>query len=268
MRGMGRDGGGGIALSCAGPAGAATNGRIAFTSFRDGVQGQIYTMAPTARTSGGSRSIRATTRRRTGRRRRVDRVPARDERRLRGVDDGRRRRVAAAADRHAGGLELDAAVVAARRERAAVPARADRRHGHLADGARRLGPGAAVDRPGRPVVPERVAGDGPDPVRDDGHKRGPQDPGRGARRRRRADAARPPRRLRLRARVLARRPPDRLRERRGRRHGDLRDGRRRRRSRPAHPQHRARRGPGLLARRRADRLHPRRGRRRRPTSGR
>ena len=28
------------------PAGAATNGRIAFTSFRDGAQGQIYTMAP------------------------------------------------------------------------------------------------------------------------------------------------------------------------------------------------------------------------------
>ena len=35
----------GCALACAAPAGAATNGRIAFTSFRDGGQGQIYTMA-------------------------------------------------------------------------------------------------------------------------------------------------------------------------------------------------------------------------------
>jgi hypothetical protein len=36
----------GCALACAGTAEAATNGRIAFTSFRDGGQGQIYTMAP------------------------------------------------------------------------------------------------------------------------------------------------------------------------------------------------------------------------------
>lgn len=36
----------GCALACAGTAQAATNGRIAFTSFRDGGQGQIYTMAP------------------------------------------------------------------------------------------------------------------------------------------------------------------------------------------------------------------------------
>ena len=36
----------GCVLSCAAPAGAATNGRIAFTSFRDGGQGRIHTMAP------------------------------------------------------------------------------------------------------------------------------------------------------------------------------------------------------------------------------
>ena len=36
----------GCALACAAPASAATNGRIAFTSFRDGPEGRIHTMAP------------------------------------------------------------------------------------------------------------------------------------------------------------------------------------------------------------------------------
>lgn len=36
----------GCVLACAAPAGAATNGRIAFTSFRDGGPGRIHTMAP------------------------------------------------------------------------------------------------------------------------------------------------------------------------------------------------------------------------------
>jgi hypothetical protein len=36
----------GCALACAAPAGAATNGRIAFTSFRDGGDGRIHPMAP------------------------------------------------------------------------------------------------------------------------------------------------------------------------------------------------------------------------------
>jgi TolB protein len=36
----------GCVLACAAPAGAATNGRIAFTSFRDGGQARIHTMAP------------------------------------------------------------------------------------------------------------------------------------------------------------------------------------------------------------------------------